>query len=365
MSTTSPVTDQITSLVQQLAARDATIEALSGQLGMFAEAFGEVFAQLQVAEQFAVPEGTESRSSRELGNELVRMRERLRTAQTELVQAQKLQAIGSLAAGIAHEINTPTQFATDNAVFVGKAVAKLGEAVVHYQQLLEELIEGRAVQPKRAQAELAELVRPKFRFLLDESPMAVTATLEGLQRICSIVKAMKEFSHPSGGIKSPVDLGQLVTTTVTVARNEWKYVADVETSFEPNLPEVPCCRDELGQAILNLLVNAAHAIDANTDHGELGKGRIRIALRVAGEHVELSVSDTGCGMPESVLPRIFEPFFTTKPVGKGTGQGLAIVHSVVVEKHRGRLTVESKEGEGTTFRLFLPRAEALPAERGS
>ena len=163
---------------------------------------------------------------------------------------------------------------------------------------------------------------------------------------------MKQFSHPGSREKVETDLNEALATTITVARNEWKYVAEVETDFAPDLPHVACLPGELNQVFLNLIVNAAHAIEDMV--AERGKGTIRIGTRRAGEHVEIRIADSGCGIPEANLTRIFDPFFTTKKVGKGTGQGLAIAHDVVASKHGGTIRVESTPGEGTTFIVRLP-----------
>ena len=165
---------------------------------------------------------------------------------------------------------------------------------------------------------------------------------------------MKDFSHPSAGEKAPVDLNESIGSTVIVATNEWKYVAKVETEFDPDLPLVKCLRDEVSQVVLNLIVNAAHAIDAVVKGGTLGKGTIRIQTIHDDGWAEIRVSDTGCGIPESAQGRVFDPFFTTKPVGKGTGQGLAIAYAVVIEKHGGEITFETEAGKGTTFVVRLP-----------
>ncbi|MFC1735778.1 sensor histidine kinase, partial [Candidatus Hydrogenedentota bacterium] len=172
--------------------------------------------------------------------------------------------------------------------------------------------------------------------------------------VASIVRAMKEFSHPGTDEKTAVDLNRAIENTITVARNEWKYVADVNTEFEPDLPLVPCLPGEFNQVILNLLVNAAHAISDVVGDGSSGKGTITITTRAKGGFAEIEIGDTGGGIPDRARERIFDPFFTTKEVGKGTGQGLAIAHNVIVDKHSGAITFESEEGKGTTFHIRLP-----------
>jgi len=190
-------------------------------------------------------------------------------------------------------------------------------------------------------------------YLQEEIPQAIDQSLEGLERIAKIVRSMKEFSHPGMDEKTPIDINQAIETTINVSRNEWKYHADIETDLDPGLPNVSCLPGEINQVLLNLIVNAAHAI-VNVV-GESGdKGLIRISTRLDGAWAEIRVSDTGTGIPEEIKQRIFDPFFTTKMVGKGTGQGLAIAYSVVVDKHGGVIDLESEEGKGTTFIISLP-----------
>ena len=178
-----------------------------------------------------------------------------------------------------------------------------------------------------------------------------------------IVQAMKEFSHPGTEEKVETDLNRAIDTTITVARNEWKYVAEMLTDFDPALPPVPCLPGDFNQVILNLIVNASHAIAAVVGEGSQGKGTITVSTRHEGDWVEIRVRDTGTGIPEAIRSKIFDPFFTTKEVGKGTGQGLAIAHSVIVDKFGGTLTYETTVGKGTTFIIRLPLAPApLPME---
>ncbi|MDZ4176566.1 MAG: ATP-binding protein, partial [Hydrogenophaga sp.] len=171
-----------------------------------------------------------------------------------------------------------------------------------------------------------------------------------------IVMAMKLFSHPSGEDMEPVDIAELIDTTVMVARNEWKYVAELETRFDPALPAVPCFRDQISQVVLNLIVNASHAIGDMMLNDPGNKGRIEISTRVVGEFAEIRVADTGGGIPEAIQRSVFDPFFTTKPVGKGTGLGLSISYGIV-EQHGGRLSARNAEGGGAEFVLELPKAQ--------
>jgi len=270
-----------------------------------------------------------------------------------LRQAAKMEAIGQLAAGIAHEINTPTQYVGDNTRFLKDAFGDLLRLIEAYAELAAAAAEGRPTdEPVAAVRRAAE--EADLDYLREEVPQAIEQSLEGVERVAKIVAAMREFSHPGLEEKTAVDLNQAIESTLTVCRNEWKYVAETETDLDPALPLVPCLPGELNQVFLNLIVNAAHAIGEAMGDGEQAKGTIRIATRRDGEWAEVRISDTGPGIPEKIRDRIFEPFFTTKGVGKGTGQGLAISHSVVVEKHRGTLTFDTAPGRGTTFIIRLP-----------
>lgn len=269
--------------------------------------------------------------------------------QAQLLQAQKLESIGQLAAGIAHEINTPTQYIGDNNRFLQDAFRDLDGLLTEVKRL--------AKLPDAAGrcGALAQLAaRADLDYLLDEIPKAISQSLEGIDRVAGIVRAMKEFAHPGTPEKTPVDLNRAIQSTLTVARNEWKYVADLVTELDDHLPPVPCLPGEINQVVLNLVVNAAHAIGDVVSAGKFSKGQIRVATRADGDFVEIRVSDNGTGIPPEIHRKIFDPFFSTKGVGKGTGQGLAISHAVVVEKHGGTIAFETALGRGTTFIVRLP-----------
>lgn len=264
----------------------------------------------------------------------------------QLKQAQKLESIGQLAAGIAHEINTPIQYIGDNTNFLAGAFCDVGEVLALYRAARGDA--GALAAADRAARE-ADL-----DYLLEEVPRAVAQTREGVGHVARIVKAMKEFAHPGTDEKVPIDLNQAIETVIAVARNEWKYAAEVQTNLEPDLPAVPGLAGELNQVFLNLLVNAAHAVRSAHGPADGHKGTITFATHRIGKLVEVRITDTGCGIPEAVRGRIFDPFFTTKPVGQGTGQGLSIAHAVVVQRHGGAITFESQVGRGTTFVVRLP-----------
>jgi len=273
--------------------------------------------------------------------------------EVELRQAQKLESIGQLAAGIAHEINTPIQYIGDNTSFLREAFEALGRIVERHQALLDQC-QGDRCPPEEVSAARRVLEEADLGYYLDEVPKALAQTLEGVNRVTRIVGAMKDFSHPGGDAKCWTDINRSIESTVTVCRNEWKYAADMELDLSPSLPWVPCYPAEFNQAILNLVINAVHAIEAN-QHPD--KGIIRIGTRQVGETVEILVQDSGCGIPDVIRDRVFDPFFTTKPVGKGIGQGLSIVHAVIVDKLKGSIHLDSEVGKGTSFRLCLPLRE--------
>src|SRR5665647_1823309 len=274
-------------------------------------------------------------------------------AEREFRQAQKLEAIGQLAAGIAHEINTPVQYVGDNIRFIDEAFRELVAINEKYASLLKAV---KNAEPVTALIqELEEVIdQADVPFLLEEIPNSVQQSLDGVSRVGEIVRAMKEFSHPGTDEKVHVDINRILTSTITVSRNEWKYVADVETDLAPDLPLVPCLAGEISQVFLNLIINAAHAIGDITESGRKGKGLIRLTTCIRDGWLEIRIADTGGGIPVAVQNRIFDPFFTTKTIGKGTGQGLAIARSVVVDKHQGTLRFETELGKGTTFIILLP-----------
>jgi PAS domain S-box-containing protein len=268
-----------------------------------------------------------------------RVEESLRESERQLRLAQKLESIGQLAAGIAHEINTPVQYIGDNAQFLSGAFQDLFRVIER--------------QTSAAADPAADVDVP---YLRSEIPNAVAQIQEGVGRVATIVRAMKRFSHPGPAEKIPMNIHQGIESTILVSRNEWKYVADLTTDFDPEMPPIPCVAGEFNQVILNLIVNAAHAIaDVVKEYG--GKGAIRIGTRKNGDFAEIRVTDTGGGIPEAIRSKVFDPFFTTKAVGKGTGQGLAIAHSVIVQKHRGTIRFESEDRKGTTFVIQLPLEE--------
>jgi two-component system NtrC family sensor kinase len=270
----------------------------------------------------------------EESNEQLREQMRLRqVVEAELALAQKLEAVGRLASGISHEINTPIQYISDSVHFLGTAFDELMSVITSAES---------AVGPEF----LTDLV-----FLREEVPLAIERTIEGTQRVATIVRAMKDFAHPDSIQKTAADLNRAIETTLLIARNEYKYVATVDLQVQP-LPDVVCNAGELSQVFLNLIVNSSHALaDAGRD---TETGRITVRTRKVDGGVEVSFEDNGCGIPPDVIDKIYDPFFTTKEVGRGSGQGLAIARAIVVDKHAGRLSVVSTRDVGTCFTVWLP-----------
>jgi len=275
-----------------------------------------------------------------------------KSIETQLNHAQKMESIGHLAAGIAHEINTPMQFIGDNTLFLKHSFSQVFETVKVHDRLLAECKNGTVSEKMVAEVE-ASLKDQDVDYLSEEIPLAIKQSLEGVERVSKIIKAMKEFSHPGSEDKIPTDINRAIETTLTVAKNEWKYVAEVVTDFDVNLPLVPCFVNDFNQVILNIVVNAAHDIgDVMKKSGNLGT--ITVSTRQDGDWVEIRIQDTGTGIPENIKAKIFDPFFTTKEVGKGTGQGLSIVHAIVIKKHQGAVSLETEQGKGTTFIFRFP-----------
>ncbi len=281
--------------------------------------------------------------------------------ETELRMSHKLEAVGRLASGVAHEINTPVQFVSDSVQFVKIAMADLvgvvGKLIAVNRAVLDGAPAVAAASEARAAAADADV-----DYLLEHGPLALERALDGLAQVASIVRSLKAFAHPDAREMASVDLNRGIASTLVMARNEYKYVAEVVTDLG-DLPQVTCHPGEINQAVLNILVNAAHAIgDAVGTSG--AKGRITVTTWRDRDCAVIAIADTGTGIPEHVRSRIFDPFFTTKEVGRGTGQGLAMVHSIV-EKHAGTVRVDSVVGRGTTFEIRLPIRGARRRGRAS
>jgi len=279
-----------------------------------------------------------------------------RILEEQLLQSRKLEAIGQLAAGVAHEINTPMQYVSDNIQFMNKSFTGLLNILNTYERaFVKQKDNSNILQELGRIDELSRKI--KLPFIIEELPRALEQSIEGLNRISSIVTSMKAFSHPGSGQKIPANINRSIENTVTISRNEWKYDCELELDLDPDMPEVPCIESEFNQVMLNLIINAVDAIKDSNKTGRSVSGFIKIKTSHDDDNAIIEIEDNGMGIPEKIKDRIFEPFYTTKEVGKGTGQGLAISHSIIVEKHSGSLYFTSEEGKGTTFIIKLPLRE--------
>ena len=284
--------------------------------------------------------------SRRRATELQQAYEELKRTQEQLLQSEKMASLGQLAAGVAHEINNPIGYLSSNLGTLGGYVRDVLGVVETYEAALSAVTD-----PAQLAAVAEKKQETDFGFLCEDIPILLAESLEGIQRVRKIVQDLKDFAHAGDNEEWQwVDLRHSLQRTLNIVNNELKYKAEVRQDYE-DIPEIRCLPGQLNQVFMNLLVNAGHAIEAT--------GEVRIRARQEGEWVSVEISDTGCGMSQEVIGRIFDPFFTTKPVGKGTGLGLSISYGIV-KKHGGRIEVESKVGEGTTFRVMLPVAGPDP-----
>lgn len=266
----------------------------------------------------------------------------------ELSAARKLEAIGQLSAGVAHEINTPLQYVGDSVHFLGQAFVR----ITSYAERVTRLSESAAATSwEEARAALLGAAKEtRLGFVLDEIPKAVQASKEGIEQVSKIVQALKAFAHQDQEERAPSDLNAALRNALVMAQHEYKNVA-VASEDLGELPLVDCSLSQLNQVFLNLIVNAAHAI---ADAGKEGRGTIAVSTRAVDGFAEITITDDGCGIPEAIRHKVFDPFFTTKEVGRGSGQGLALAREVVVERHGGTVTFESEVGKGTAFKVRVP-----------
>ena len=285
-----------------------------------------------------------------------------RKVERQLSAAQKHEAVGQLAAGVAHEINTPMQYIGDNVSYVKRSFETILEIVTAYQRIVAGFKNGEILGslPKDA---VVEIDQKKLASLIDQIPEALNDSEEGIAQVSKIVSAMNQFSHPGQEIKTQVDLNEVLESAIRVASNEWKYVANVVRDFDETLPSVEALHSELNQVFLNLIVNAAHAIAEEVGEQNQLKGTINISTRECVGFAEVLISDTGTGIPDEIKDRVFDPFFTTKALGKGTGQGLAIAHQAVVTRYNGEFDFESKPDNGTVFTIRIPFSHVDSNER--
>jgi len=257
-------------------------------------------------------------------------------------EASQLEALGTLAGGIAHEINNPAQFIGDNLNFIRDAIGGLSDVA---------LAADRAAKGESTWECVAEAVaKIPVALLAKESPVATQQAIDGVERIGNIVQAIREFCYPSSKSPTPLSLNHLIEIAMTVTRNKWKYAAQMELNLDEALPVIMAIEGEIYQILVNLIINSIYAI---SEKKQSGLGRISIFTRLEGPMVRLTVADNGIGIPSDRLARIFDMFYTTKPTGEGTGQGLAITQAIVL-RHGGRISVESQLGEGASFHILLP-----------
>ncbi len=285
--------------------------------------------------------------------EQAHLEEKLKTfTESQYIETGKLEAIGRMTAGVAHEINTPVQYVGDNIHFLRDSFEEVGRILASYKALYQRLKEDKTTDSVIREIE-SLLQEYDLDYLEEEIPETIRQSIEGLDRISGIVLAMRNLSHSGRDEKATVNVNEAIENTITLTRNEWKYVADIRTDFTEPLPDVACHPGEFNQVILNMIINAAHAVEASFESEEHTKGIIEIITKKIKNRAEISIRDTGVGIPEGLREKIFKPFFTTKKAGKGTGQGLAISNSVI-KTYDGSIDIESEPGKGTMFTINLP-----------
>lgn len=270
----------------------------------------------------------------------------------KLMIAEKQETIGLLASGIAHEINSPMQFISDNIDFLHRAFVKLERFISRQMLMLEVSSDSDLEIDKKALSEIAEQIR--LSYLVEQIPLALQQSLEGVERVVGISTSMREMSHRGNEEFAPTDINRAINTSLAVTRSEYKYVADIQLALDNDLPLISCQSWEIKQVLVNLIINAAHAISDCVTQGKYARGEITVRTQIEVDELVISVEDNGGGIPDELRDSVFLPFFTTKPPGKGTGQGLALARTIVESKHRGKLELYSWPDEGTTFIIRLP-----------
>ncbi len=293
-------------------------------------------------------------------NELREGRDRLQEANAQLkehkdriVQSEKLASIGQLAAGVAHEINNPVGYVTSNLGTISEYVDTMKTVIGLYRELLA-LDEDQVEKKEQIQKCLEEIQEDEdLDFILEDSDNVMAESMEGVHRVAEIVQNLKSFAREDSDARGPHDINEGIDAMIKMVWNELKYRCELVRDFG-QVPVVQCHKGQINQVIMNMLVNASHAMP------ESG-GTITVKTSVKDGKLEIIIADDGSGIPEEVLPRIFDPFFTTKDVGKGTGLGLSISHGIIVD-HGGSIEVDSEPGQGTEFRIYLPLVEGTDEE---
>lgn len=320
---------------------DMKFENINGKIGVLGLTFNPLRNDKNILQGFMI-----------LGKDVTEQR----ILETQLLQSNKLEAIGQLAAGVAHEINTPLQFIGDNLKFLDISFERLLSMLDIFEKSAKNIKDyDSCLTALKQTEELSKSI--KLPYLLQHIPRALKQSMDGIARVSGIVQSMKAFSHPGAGIKMPADINKSIENTVTISRNEWKYDCELQLELDPSIPDVPCFESEFNQVILNLIINAKDAIVEAKNNNIIKNGLIIIRTGRDHDNVIIRIEDNGAGIPDDIKKRIFDPFFTTKEVGKGTGQGLPISHSIIVEKHGGMLYFESEIGRGTAFIIKLPIKE--------
>jgi two-component system, NtrC family, sensor kinase len=279
-----------------------------------------------------------------------------RQLELEMMQNQKMESLGTLAGGVAHEINTPMQYIRDNLDFLGGNFDGMLALLREAEAMLAQVRRGDGVcadLQRRAADWSAQAQALDLNFLADETPQAIRQSCDGVERVCEIVRAIKLFSRADHPETAPESLEKLVANTLMVSRNQWKYVAEVITDVQPDMPQVHCHAGEISQVVLNLVINAVHAIEDKMGPAGAG-GRIVVTLRAVGDKATVTVADNGAGIEPRHQGKIFDLFYTTKEPGRGSGHGLSICRTIVTRKHNGSLTFQTEVGVGTAFTVTLP-----------
>lgn len=273
--------------------------------------------------------------------------------QKSLEEARRLESVGQLASGVAHEINTPTQFVGDNISFIKQNIDQFHDLFSYISKI--------AKSHDTNFQEIENIIKKldsnvDLDFVLGEMPLALEQSLDGVQRIKSIVKAMKSSVHPDNVDMQLADINQEIESACVLSRSEWKLVTEIDMKLDTELPKVYCLPYEINQVVLNMVINASHAISDEVKAGKYEKGLIEISTKADDEFAEIHIIDNGAGMPKEVQSKIFDPFFTTKEVGIGTGQGMSLAYNVINDKHKGLIELDSEVGKGTHFTIKLPRS---------
>jgi signal transduction histidine kinase len=278
---------------------------------------------------------------------------RLKESHVQMLHMEKMSSIGRLATGLSHEINTPMQFISSNAQFLEESFLDLKGLVTSYTSLATKLGE-KGLFPEECDSIREQEKEMDLPFLVKEVPVALEQTLKGISRVRGLVTAMQTFSAPGQEQMSQADLNQGIEATVAISHNEWSTNSKLVTTLDKNLPLVPCILGDMNQVILGMIDNSVDSIQEAIDSNRIKEGLIRITTARAGDQALIVIEDNGAGIPTTAISKVFDPFFTTKKIGKGTGQGLAIAHDIIVNKHQGTVQVASEPGEGSSFCITIP-----------